>query len=65
MLLCIVIIMLCLKVGARDGLQNEKKVIPLDVKVELIKKYVYLRLFMCSCDNDLIDLDRGTLFTSN
>lgn len=28
------------EVGARDGLQNEKKVIPLEVKVELIKKLV-------------------------
>jgi hydroxymethylglutaryl-CoA lyase len=28
------------KVGVRDGLQNEKKIIPVDVKVELAKRLV-------------------------
>jgi hydroxymethylglutaryl-CoA lyase len=32
-------------VGARDGLQNEKAIIPTSVKIELIKKLVYSGLF--------------------
>ncbi|KAF3327244.1 Hydroxymethylglutaryl-CoA lyase [Carex littledalei] len=33
------------EVGARDGLQNEKPIIPTSVKIELIKKLVYSGLF--------------------
>ncbi|KAJ4744491.1 hypothetical protein LUZ62_012189 [Rhynchospora pubera] len=33
------------EVGARDGLQNEKAIIPTSVKIELIKKLVYSGLF--------------------